>query len=85
MFFEIFSLRWRTSGRDGVLISLCLTDQKRIMRNNDEIIRQVEQAVGCLGQAYFGETCNLVRCEHKKMLSKPIMHTYDSQQGDTVP
>ena len=47
------------------------------MRNNVEIIRQVEQAVGCLGQAYFGEGCNLIRREHKNVLSKSIMHTCD--------
>ena len=54
---------------------LCLVGQKRIMRNNFDIIRQVEQAIGCLSQAYLGEMCNLVRREHKKVLSISIMDT----------
>ena len=80
MFFGLlffFFSKWRISGRIGVLLRLCLIDQKRIMRSKIVMIRQVEQAVGYLGQAYFGEICNLVRHEHKKMLSKSIMHPCD--------
>ena len=47
------------------------------MRSIVVINRQAEKAVGYLGQAYFGETCNLVRREHKYMLSKSIMHPCD--------
>ena len=81
MSFIVFVSNWRVSRRNGGLIPLCLVDQKCIIRNNLEIIRQVEQTVGCLDQAYFGKTCNLVWREHKNMLSEPIMNTCDGQQG----